>query len=67
MLTGSSKTFEAIYIVLWYLGPVSGLTEVDFFGVTKSAVTAGIPFYYLGVSGLLLTAACINRWMALNR
>ena len=67
VLSGSSKTFEAFYVVLWYLGPVSGLTEADFFGVTKSAVLAGIPFYYLGISGLLLAASYINRWMTLNQ
>ncbi len=67
VLSGSSKTFEAFYVVIWYLGPVSGLTEVDFFGVTKSAVMAGIPFYYLGISGLLLAASYINRWMTLNQ
>jgi hypothetical protein len=67
VITGSSKTFEAVYIFLWYLGPVSGLTEADFFGVTKSAVMTGIPFYYLGISGLLLTAGCIRRWMTLNQ
>ena len=66
IITGSRKTFEALYVVLWYLGPVSGLTEADFFGVTEAALAQSIPLIYLGVSVLLLCGMYGKRWWALN-
>ncbi len=65
VITGSSKTFEALYVVIWYLGPVSGLTEADFFGVTQAAVHQGVPLYYLGISGVLFAGMYFWRWMTL--
>ena len=60
--TGNSKTFEAAYVALWYLGPVSGLTELDFFGITPQAVQAGIPWKVAAVTILLLALSWLGRW-----
>ena len=60
--TGNSKTFEASYVALWYLGPVSGLAELDFFGITPGAVQAGIPWRVAAVTVLLLALSWLGRW-----
>lgn len=45
--TGTGKTFEALYVTIWYLGPINGLAELDFMGVTASTLKNGIIWYYI--------------------
>jgi hypothetical protein len=39
--TGSSKAFEALYTMLWYLGPLEHVPEFDYLGVSPTALAAG--------------------------
>ena len=44
--TGKEKTFQAIYLALWYLGPVNEIPALDFMGVTgPAAATAAAPAF----------------------
>jgi hypothetical protein len=59
--TGSSKPFEVIYTVLWYAGPMSGLTAFDFVGATRGPAPLGRSVVYLGLVGALLALAVRGR------
>ncbi len=56
--SGSSKSFEAIYTLWWYIGPVNHLPGADFIGVTAQSRS---PMFYLAASGFLLTVAYVGR------
>jgi hypothetical protein len=54
VLSGTSKPFEAIYTVSWYLGPLNHAPGFDFTGSTR-------PGFYLVLAAVLLTAAYCGR------
>ncbi len=56
--SGTSKPFEAIYTVWWYLGPLNHAPGFDFIG-TVSATSQ--PVSYIVLSTLLLSAAYFGR------
>lgn len=60
--SGSSKPFEAVYVALWYAGPINGLPALDFMGALPEAVAGGVCWYYLALTGLLLALAALGRW-----
>ncbi|MGH9580613.1 MAG: hypothetical protein ACRD2R_06445, partial [Terriglobales bacterium] len=39
--TGSSKAFEALYVSLWYIGPLQAFAPLDFMGISPVAFGAG--------------------------
>lgn len=59
--SGSSKLFEVVYITMWYLGPMSNLSALDFMGAHREAVATGTPLYYLSLTILLLGLAVVGR------
>jgi hypothetical protein len=61
--TGSSKAFEVIYVVLWYLGPINHLRALDFIG---TADPVDLPWPYLVVALALLTLGLAGRWKQLR-
>jgi len=40
-LTGGRKTFEIVYVVLWYVGPLNGAAVADFTGASGPGSTPG--------------------------
>ena len=56
--SGTSKPFEAIYTVWWYLGPLNHAPGFDFMGSTPASSQ---PLYYLVFTAALLTAAYVGR------
>jgi hypothetical protein len=54
---GSSRWFEVVYTLLWYLGPINGVPAFDFAGASG----AGAPVAYLTLSLLLLGASVFTR------
>lgn len=46
--SGSSKLFEVIYLILWYIGPMNRLPYADYIGVTNEAIALGMPQMVLG-------------------
>ena len=65
--TGSGKAFEGLYTALWYVGPVNQLAALDFMGASDKSVAAGVPFYYLALTVLLLGLAVVGRKRQLRR
>jgi len=60
--SGNSRTFEVVYTLLWYVGPMNQVPALDYMGVTPEAVAGEIPLYYLLASGALLVLALLGRW-----
>lgn len=61
--SGTSKPFEAIYTVWWYIGPLHHVPGVDFAGTT--AVSSNAAAYML-VAAALLAAAYMGRRVRLG-
>ncbi|HXX63650.1 MAG TPA: hypothetical protein VEO56_07600 [Bacteroidota bacterium] len=60
--SGTSKTFEAIYLAFWYIGPAHHTVSVDFLSTTDQAVSAGTPLVFAVAGILLFIAALGGRW-----
>ncbi len=56
--SGSSKFFEALFTVWWYIGPAHQLPGLDFMGLSPASSTPGI--YWTLAAGLVL-ASCLGR------
>jgi hypothetical protein len=61
--SGSSKAFEAIYIVWWYVGPAHQIPGLDFMGTTPAS---SFPEVYAVAAGALLAAAYWRRRQSLG-
>lgn len=61
--TGSSKAFEAIYTVWWYVGPAHQIPGLDFMATTPASSSPGS---YAVAAALLLAAAYWRRRHALG-
>lgn len=59
--SGSSKMFEIVYTILWYLGPVSHIEVLDFMGATRGVSIMNITLTYLIVTVSLFILAVIGR------
>lgn len=65
VLTGTGRTFELVYLIIWYLGPFSRMPYLDFLGTRTSETFAEnlliTNMVYLLISMGLLTAAYLSR------
>ncbi|HVG06618.1 MAG TPA: hypothetical protein VNM67_02865 [Thermoanaerobaculia bacterium] len=61
--SGSSKLFEAVYLFLWYIGPMNRTPELDYLGATDR----GQPLLWLAAAALLAAAAAAGRRWQLHR
>ena len=52
--SGSSRLFEALYTLWWYVGPMNHIPGLDFTGMARSPF--GTPFYLLATIALLIAA-----------
>ena len=59
--TGSSKVFEFLYTLLWYIGPMNGVAPLDFMGVVPGSVEAGVWMWYLGAAVVLVVLGFAGR------
>jgi hypothetical protein len=59
--SGSSKLFEVIYLVLWYIGPMNQVPAMDYAGATAAGLAQGMPLVYLAATAALLGAAVAGR------
>ena len=55
--TGNRRLFEALYLTLWYIGPMQKVTALDYAGLSAAAVDAGLWRVYGLTAFLLLVAA----------
>ena len=65
--SGTSKFFEALYVAVWYIGPVNGLSIFDYMGLSQEALAQRMPLVYLGLTAALLVAALIGRRRQIRR
>jgi hypothetical protein len=65
--SGSSKPFEALYTVLWYVGPMNGLAVLDFMGALPESTAAGAHWTFLGATVVLVVLAALGRWRQVRR
>ena len=56
--SGTSKVFEAIYTVWWYIGPAHHTPTLDFLGTTPESARANL---YLIMAAALLAASYLGR------
>jgi hypothetical protein len=59
--SGSSKLFEVLYLVLWYIGPMNQVPAMDYTGSTPEGLAQGMPLVFLGATALLMGAAIVGR------
>ncbi|MFZ2096923.1 MAG: hypothetical protein WAV05_09815 [Anaerolineales bacterium] len=59
--SGSSKPFEVIYTIIWYCGPVSGLSALDFVSITNASNSIEKFLAYSGCVLVLLGLAILGR------
>ena len=65
--TGSSKSFEFIYTLLWYIGPINGVELLDFMGALPGSAGTGIWQYYLAITFALIGLILIGRKFQIQR
>ncbi len=64
--SGTSKTFEAIYVAFWYIGPLHHTPSIDFLVTTDAAVSAGAPATFALAGVILFAAALGGRWRQIS-
>lgn len=61
--SGSGKLFEALYLVLWYVGPMNRTPHLDYLGSTGQ----GRPLAWLAATAVLAAVAVAGRRRQLQR
>lgn len=59
--TNGSRTFEIVYLLLWYMSIQSGATVFDYRGATVEAISSGMPVYYFIITIILMILAVLGR------
>ncbi len=59
--TGTSKVFEVIYLILWYIGIVNRLPALDFLGLTAQAAVYQYPVWMLALLTAFVLLAFVGR------
>lgn len=65
--TGSSKVFEFLYTLLWYVGPFNKIEPLDFMGVSPGSVVEGYWQSYLVITIILLGVTFVGRKWQIQR
>lgn len=61
VLGGTGRTFQIVWLVLWYLGPMNGVPAFDVTGATAAGSASGTPWYYALASLVLVGLAALGR------
>jgi hypothetical protein len=59
--SGSSKPFEILYTLLWYVGPMHAMPPLDFMGSSPATAASRYPLMYLIVACALIVIALAGR------
>jgi hypothetical protein len=59
--SGTSKLFEALYLAIWYIGPLNHTPAFDYMGATNHGLAQGMPVVFLGAAALFAAAAVAGR------
>lgn len=65
--TGSSKVFEFLYTLLWYVGPFNKIEPLDFMGASPGSVVEGYWQSYLVITIILLGVTFVGRKWQIQR
>lgn len=65
--SGSGRLFEVLYMALWYVGPMSKTSELDFIGAAGIHAIPTLPLVYAGMTIALCIAAYVGRRRILER
>lgn len=60
--SGSSKLFEVVYMLLWYLGPVNRMESLDFMGASPTVPSSRVAVYGLFTILLFALAVLGRKW-----
>lgn len=58
---GRPTGFEIAYLAAWYLGPINGLTYLDYLGTRDATVGSGVTAAYLVLTAVALGVAVLGR------
>ena len=61
VISKSSRLFEVTYLILWYIGPMNQVHELDYMGTYEQSIQIGIPVVYLALGPALLITALLVR------
>jgi hypothetical protein len=64
--SGTGKPFEILYILLWYVGPMHAIPQLDFMGSAPSTATTHYPFVYLALTAVLALTGLAGRHRQLH-
>lgn len=59
--SASSKPFEILYMLLWYIGPMHSVRPLDFMGSDPATASTRYPMFYLLLTCALAAAALAGR------
>ena len=59
--SGSSKPFEILYTLLWYLGPMHAFPTFDYAGSAPATPSTHYPLFYLALTVAFTAAALLGR------
>jgi hypothetical protein len=63
----SSRAFEIVLLIMWYIGPMNRVTVLDYTGASPESWQMGMPTIFAALTVLLLIAAFIGRARQLQR
>ncbi len=64
--TKTDRAFQIVLLIIWYLGPLNGLTALDVTAAADASLGAGIPWLYIAISPFLLGLTLVIRWHQLQ-
>ena len=59
--SGTGKPFEILYTLLWYVGPMHAIPQVDFMGSAPATAATQYPLIYLVLTGIFGVLALAGR------
>jgi len=59
--SSSSKPFEILYTLLWYVGPMHAMPMFDFMGSAPATATTRYPLMYFALTAILFVMALAGR------
>ncbi|MGB8541705.1 MAG: hypothetical protein WCD49_08725 [Candidatus Acidiferrales bacterium] len=57
----SSKLFEIIYTLLWYIGPMHETLQLDFMGSVPGTASTRVPAFYFALATAMIVVAFLGR------
>jgi hypothetical protein len=64
--SGTGKPFEILYTLLWYVGPMHAIPQLDFMGSAPATAGTHYPLIYMVLTGIFGVAALAGRQRQLH-